>query len=655
MSFALMSAAEMLTLFGALAAAMVLLYILKLRRRRVEVPFAPLWARLVEERQSSALFRRLKRLFSLLIQLTILALIVLAMGDPRFSSGTGCGFEPPAAPPERHTLLLLDSSASMATFERGRTRTERAAARAHTLIDQLGDNPAHHLMLAAVDTDLRPLTLWTTDRKAAHTAVDAWLARGPRDAATDVPSALALASDILRDRPNPEAVLVTDTAFAQPPPDPAAAFPLAVESVGEPGDNVGIEALNVRPYLDDSLTYSLFYAVRNTAARPLRATLYLYANESGRSPADFISPGGGQGQIVASIALALPANGVVRDVMGDLKFEGSRLAARVAIDPAEATADPFPRDDTAFALVPERRRLRVQLVGAGNLFVQATLLVRENVDFEVVAPADYRGPDGYDVTIVDRADVDISKPGRYFLIDPAPSDAFRITGATPEPTVAKVDKDHPLARGLVLADLGIQSAARYERHTTDRVVASAADGTPLLFTRVEPDTQRTFVVLPFDLNQSLLPVHYAFPLLVVNALNWFSPQPGGLIPTHRAGRTLSLPASLPEGGITAVGPPEAGAIEARRLADRIALRADRIGIYELSTPDAKSPLLVAINLMDPDESAISPRGTYAAWTPPRPWTPAAPPWPGTVWRALLLIALGVSVVEWLTWHRSLTL
>lgn len=652
-----MSAAELLALFGALAAAMVLLYILKLRRRRVEVPFAPLWARLVEERSSSALFRRLRRLVSLLIQLAILALIVLAMGDPRFSSGTGCGFEPPAAPPERHTLLLLDSSASMATFERGRTRIERAAARAHALVDQLGDNPAHRLMLAAIDTDLRPLTLWTADRKAAHAAVDAWLAQGPRDAATDLPHALALADDILRGRPNAEAVLLSDTAFPPPPPERAAALPLAVESVGEPGANVGIEALNVRPYLDDSLSYSLFYAVRSTADRPLKATLYLYANESGRAPADFVS----DSRIVASVALELPAHGVLRDVMGDLKFEGSRLAARVAIDPAEAIADPFPRDDTAFALVPERRRLRVQLVGAGNLFVQATLLVRENVDFEVVAPADYRGPDGYDVTIVDRADVDISKPGRYLLIDPAPSDAFRITGATPEPTVARVDKDHPLARGLVLADLGIASATRYERHTSDRVVASAADGTPLLFARVEPATQRTFVVLPFDLNQSLLPVNYAFPLLVVNALNWFSPQPDGLIPTHRAGQPLSLPATLPDGAIsdagpiTVLGPPEAGAIEARRLADRISLRADRVGIYELTTADAKSPLLVAINLMDPDESDISPRGDYAAWTAPPPWTPAAPPWPGSVWRALLLIALGVSVVEWLTWHRSLTL
>jgi hypothetical protein len=651
MTFALMAPAELLALFAALAAAMVLLYVLKLRRRRVQVPFAPLWARLVEERQSTALFRRLRRLFSLLIQLAILALIVLAMGDPRLAPGTGCGFEPPAPPPERHTLVLLDSSASMATFERGRTRLERAAARAHALIDQLGPNPGHRLMLAAVDTDLRPLTLWSADRAAAHAAVDAWLAQGPRDTATDLAHALALAQDILRGRPNPETVLLSDTATPALPPALTAATALSVEPVGEPGANVGIEALNVRPYLDDSLTYSLFYAVRNTAARPLRATLYLYANEAGRGVADFVSPD----RIVSSVALELPAQGVLRDVIGDLSFDGSRLCARVVIDPAEATADPFPTDDTAFALVPERRRLKVQLVGEANLFLQATLLVRENVDFELKAPADYRGPEGYDVTIVDRADVDISKPGRYLLVDPAPSDTFRVAGATTDPTVARVQKDHPLARGLVLADLGIQRATRYERDPTDRPVASAADGTPLLFTRRDAATDRTFAVLPFDLGQSLLPVNYAFPLLVVNVLNWFSPQPDGLIPTHRAGRPLSLAATLPEGPLTVAGPAGAPPAAARRTADRIALRADRIGIYELSTPSATAPMLVALNLMDADESAITPRGAYPAWTPPPPWTPPAPPWPGTLWRSLLIIALGVSLVEWLTWHRSLTL
>ena len=41
---------EMLKLAAIFGGAMVVLYILKLRRRRVQVPFSPLWARVVEEK-----------------------------------------------------------------------------------------------------------------------------------------------------------------------------------------------------------------------------------------------------------------------------------------------------------------------------------------------------------------------------------------------------------------------------------------------------------------------------------------------------------------------------------------------------------------------------------------------------------------------------
>ena len=59
------------------------LYILKLRRRVVAVPFSPLWERILRDKEATSLFSKLKRLLSLLLQLALLALLVLALGDPR--------------------------------------------------------------------------------------------------------------------------------------------------------------------------------------------------------------------------------------------------------------------------------------------------------------------------------------------------------------------------------------------------------------------------------------------------------------------------------------------------------------------------------------------------------------------------------------------
>ncbi len=65
MSLLGLSLTQLATIFAAFGGAVTLLYILKLRRRRVHVPFAKLWMRVLQEQESTSLFRRLKRLLSL--------------------------------------------------------------------------------------------------------------------------------------------------------------------------------------------------------------------------------------------------------------------------------------------------------------------------------------------------------------------------------------------------------------------------------------------------------------------------------------------------------------------------------------------------------------------------------------------------------------
>jgi hypothetical protein len=75
-----------LGVFGVAAAGTVVLYILKLRRRPVAVVFSPIWQRVLGARESSRLFSQLKRWLSLLLQLVLLALLALALGDPRLAA-----------------------------------------------------------------------------------------------------------------------------------------------------------------------------------------------------------------------------------------------------------------------------------------------------------------------------------------------------------------------------------------------------------------------------------------------------------------------------------------------------------------------------------------------------------------------------------------
>jgi len=681
-----LGAGELLALFGAFGGAMVVLYLLKLRRRRVEVPFAPLWARLVEDKRSTSLLRRLRRPFSLLVQLLVIACLVLALGDPRLSGLAGCAHEPPAPPPARHTLLLVDASASMASFEAGQTRLEAARAEARRVVEAATRNPNHRIMVVQLDAQLRPLTLWSRDRRALLDAIDAVAPDGALDTRAAVDDALRLAADAIRGREDPEVVLVTDRAFDPIPDDRVEALGLRVLPVGEATANVGVTAFNVRPYLDDSLTYAVFFAAHNATDRPLRATLTLYANDRGRSVADFVAPH----RIVGSHAVDLPAHGVVERVIDHVKFEGSRLAARLTLAPDEPVRDVFPRDDVAFALVPERRQLAVQLVTTGNLFLYATLFVRENVTLSAVTPDAYRGPEGFDVTIVDGASVDLSRPGAYFLIDPAPGGPFEIVGVAREPQITRTDRGHPLLRHLKLADLNILEASHIRPARGDEVVA-AAGNVPILLVRDDPETDRRFVVLAFDIRKSLLPMSYAFPLLVVNVLNTLFPEDDGLIRPHRAGEALSLPSRLEgEGPLRVEGPADAPPAHARRAADRVLLSATRVGVYEVRgevgfinhggtgtrrghgeglEDEEEGPgaglerggegegdvMPVAINLgADVVGLGVAPRGDYPIWEPPDAPTLTDDPWHADLWRVLLLAALALVAVEWLTWNRRWT-
>src|SRR6185295_5190335 len=83
MFFAGLPLATLLTIGGLAGAAIVVFYILKLRRRPVAVPFSRIWDRILRDKEATSLFSQLKRILSLLLQLLLLLLMLLALGDPR--------------------------------------------------------------------------------------------------------------------------------------------------------------------------------------------------------------------------------------------------------------------------------------------------------------------------------------------------------------------------------------------------------------------------------------------------------------------------------------------------------------------------------------------------------------------------------------------
>src|SRR3954465_7584710 len=106
-------------------ALVVVFYILKLRRRPVAVPFSKIWERILRDKEATSLFSQLKRLLSLLLQLALLALLLLALGDPRAAQNLIEG---------RNIVVLIDASASMSATDVAPSRLEAAREQVRAMV-----------------------------------------------------------------------------------------------------------------------------------------------------------------------------------------------------------------------------------------------------------------------------------------------------------------------------------------------------------------------------------------------------------------------------------------------------------------------------------------------------------------------------------------
>ena len=94
----------MMLLWLGVAAPIVALYFLKLRRRKLQVSSTWLWSRSIQDLQVNAPFQKIRRSLLLLLQLLLVALAALALAGP-------IGRASP--PDQKRWVFIIDRSASM--------------------------------------------------------------------------------------------------------------------------------------------------------------------------------------------------------------------------------------------------------------------------------------------------------------------------------------------------------------------------------------------------------------------------------------------------------------------------------------------------------------------------------------------------------------
>lgn len=651
-----LSFAQLAGIFGVVGAAMIGLYILKLRRRVVAVPFSPLWQKILRDKEATSLFSKLKRLLSLLLQLALLALLCLALGDPRAAATLIKG---------RNVVVLIDASASMQATDVSPNRLGVAKDEVKALIRGMGG--ADRMLVAQMDAAITPLGPMSGDTSELERAVDSVQ---PTDARADFPRALRFATDTLRGVDNAEIVVVSDGNLGEAS-DAAGVVhlgdaKLSFLPIGKAKDNVAVTEFSVRRYPLDKGRYEVMLEVTNTGTEVTDIELSLL----------------GDGMLVDLTKLRLQPGEKLPRFYPNLSGASRTLEAKLTV--IGDSKDDLPADDHAYALLPERRRAKVLVVSTGNNYLDAALLLDEYLDVVNATPADYANKyaanqEKFDVVIFDQVTpAQMPKASALYLDPRGPGSPVKVEGVIEQPGFDKIERKHPIVRFTALDQVNIGSGHKLKPEPQDKVIGSSFNG-PLLVTGVRNGFK--FVAVGFDVRDSDLPLRVAWPVLLLNIVNWFTDEDASYISSFRTGDVWRIPVGSQTTAATLTNP-VGGKQSVPVHEGRAVFLGQTAGFYELALPtgastteaplpaptgsaapapgdtaltQAGSSVRFAANLLDDSESAISPAekltvdGHDAAAVEGFHVGVRR-----EVWIYLLLAVILITVVEWATYHRRIT-
>ncbi|MFN2199029.1 MAG: vWA domain-containing protein [Anaerolineales bacterium] len=607
----------------------IAMYLLKLRRTEQRVSSVYLWQRMVRDVEANAPWQRLRRNLLLLLQILFLLALILALARP-FVWAEGSG--------SQATILIVDTSASMAATDASPNRLDAAKIQARRIVDDMPDDA--RVTVIAAGSGARVLVAATQDRRQAYLAIDALQVQ---PGGSNMESALELASAIAARQPDTEIVVLSDGNVDLPER-------LAIQGqarylpVGTQGDNQAISLLSVERAADGSglTAFAQVSSFAGPEAGTAQRRISFYADGQLQQAFDLeIQPGSQQ----AVLAPGIPETTQV--IEASLNGE-----------------DLLPLDDTAWVVNRPIDPIAATLVSQGNRFLETGLNLLPGVELTSIRPEDWEAAPGDasgGLTIFDTyVPITRTLPAESVLfIGPLRStEIFTVTGQVEAPELLPAATDDPLLADLVdLDSINVLDAARLATPDWGRVVitsgtaADQAEGPAPMLLRGEVNGQRV-AALAFDIRRSDLPLQISFPILLSNLVGWLAPSevqvPAGAVP----GETLSFVLPDDVGDIRLIYPDGSSTPLELQSGRVITPELNQLGVYQVRY-GADESAVFAVNQFSPQESDIQPAGQLQLSGLASGQTEGSPQQARREsWRLLVWIGLILLMAEWLVYQRA---
>ncbi len=485
------------------------IYFLKVRPRKKPVTAFFLWQKIFTEKKASALFKRLRDVFSLLLMALAFAAIAFALAEPDF-----------AGDERKDLLIVVDHSASMSAKDGTTTRLEKAKQRARDLI--AGMNGTQRAAVASFAEVTRMLEHPTRHRKALLEAVDSIQP-------TELPSrvealrALQPGDEWMKDT---RVLLITDGCLDAPDRLPN----VEVLRITDTAKNIGIARADLRSVPGGPARLGLFILPVSSFTEPVKTDITLMHVDSNKLVK------------IIPVTLLPGENAAVTLTLDDAPT--GRWKAMLGLD------DALESDNSAHLYVPPRQPVPVGVLADDPFFFQNAVSAFERSDQLLSLAEDTKTAQL--MLSKGKVPADIST----VVFQPAGESTVwsKVGNEITAPVPKVLAKDHPLLRYLDAETMTFAGARQITAPTGAVVLVADESGPPLIY--LMRQGAQTVCVVNLDPLAAQFYLSAWFPVLIHNAaahLTHREDMPPATLPTGSSARVPGRADPTPYGPMLTSG------------------------------------------------------------------------------------------------------
>lgn len=482
--------------------AILALYILRPRRKQVQVPSTLLWRTAAADLEASKPWQRLQSRLLLWLQLLAALLLALAAMGPVWLAQAS----------SRDTIVLLDTSASMRAREGDGTRFDLARQEVEALAAGLrGDST---ITVIAFDRQSRVVVKDVADPREVRRALQSI---SPSAAEGDAGQAVTLARALARQHDKPRLVLVSDGGVNLPA---GAASTFDFIPVGKGEASIAIGSINLRAAGNGQAAQ---VTVVNCGAQEASGVVSLMTGNYPAGSRKFKLP---PGQVQYLLWSDLPAG----------------VSVSAELKPDRPEMDLLEMDNSAWAVSEQKTKRKILLVTGGNIFLEHALGLVPDSEVYMADASRYRlllgGEYPYDLTVLDGLSSPLP-PGAALLLDPPAGEPVPglVVGASSGQVELSAAQGSPLVKYVDLA--GVNTGDARTLQTGSEWQPDIKSGNDNLFVHGEAEGRR-LAFWSVNLHRSDLPLRPAFPVLLQNTIDWLVPPSLGVSGPVRPGDEVGI-------------------------------------------------------------------------------------------------------------------